>query len=85
MSILKKTFIRTVEIINVSFEDIMWVRFDHKLLHVSINVCVCNLSPEGASCQADPHAFFDKLLAQIYIYQDSGPFIICGDINSRWW
>ena len=45
-------------------------------------MCVL-LPPAGSSRQVDPYGFFDKLLTQIYLYQDSGPYIICGDFNAR--
>ena len=48
-----------------------------------INVCVCYLSPDGSSHIVDPHSYFNKLLPQIYVYQTSGQFIICGDFNAR--
>ena len=44
---------------------------------------MCYLPPAGSSRQVDPYSFFDELLTQIYMYQDSGPYIICGDFNAR--
>ena len=48
-----------------------------------INVCVCCLPPDGSSRHIDPNEFFSNLLSQIYLYQDSGPYILCGDFNAR--
>ena len=68
-----------VNILDESVEDILWVQFEHTILLLCINVCVCYLSPDGSSHIVDPHSYVDKLLSQIYIYQTRGQFIICGD------
>ena len=70
-------------ILDKSFEDILCVKFEHKLSLQCINVCVCYLSPEGSSHIVDPHEYFDKLLSQIYMYQTQGQYTICGDFNAR--
>ena len=31
----------------------------------------------------DPHECFDQLLSQIYMFQNNGQYIICGDFNAR--
>ena len=72
-----------VSILDNTYEDILWVRMENKFSQQCVNVCVCYLSPDGSSHIVDPHDYFDKLLSQIYIYQSDGPFIICGDFNSR--
>ena len=55
-----------------------------KLYKMQINCCVCYLPPEGSCRNEDSHAFFDTLISQIYLYQNDGLFIICGDVNSRY-
>ena len=72
-----------VSLLDNSYEDILWVKFEHKYSLQCINVCVCYLSPEGSSHIVDPHQYYDQLLSQIYIYQTTGPFMLCGDFNSR--
>ena len=72
-----------VSILDKSVEDILWVKFEHKLSLQCINVCVCYLSPDGSSHIVDPHEYVDKLLSQIYLYQSQGQYIICGDFNAR--
>ena len=56
---------------------------ENKFSQQCINVCVYYLSPDGSSHIVDSHDYFDKLFSQIYIYQSDGPYIICGDFNSR--
>ena len=73
----------TVSILDSSVEDILWVEVKDKFTLKVLNICVCYLPPEGSSRHVDPHAFFDNLLSQIYIYQDIGPYLICGDFNAR--
>ena len=72
-----------VSLLDNSYEDILWVKLENKSSLQCINVCVCYLSPEGSSHIVDPHEYYDQLLSQIYIYQIKGPFILCGDFNSR--
>ena len=72
-----------VNILDKSFDDILWVSFEHKVSLQGINVFVCYLSPEGSSHIVDPHEYFDQLLSQIYMFQNNGQYIICGDFNAR--
>ena len=65
----------TVSILDSSVEDILWVEVKDKFTLKVLNICVCYLPSEGSSRHVDPHAFFDNLLLQIYIYQDIGPYI----------
>ena len=84
--LLVKNYI--IELYNVSIldnksEDILWVQFVHKFTLCHINVCVSYLPPDGSSRHIDPNEFFSNLLLQIYLYQDSGPYLLCGDFNAR--
>ena len=72
-----------MSILDSSVEDILWVEVKDKFTLKVLNICVCYLPPEGSSRHVDPHAFFANLLSQIYIYQDIGPYMICGDFNAR--
>ena len=72
-----------VNILDESDDYILWVSFEHKESLQGINVCVCYLSPEGSSHMVEPHECFDQLLSQIYMFQNNGQYIICGDFNAR--
>lgn len=72
-----------VSVLDDTIEDILWVKLVHCDTSKQINICVCYLSPEGSSRHVDPHDYFTNLLNQLYVYGDNGPFIICGDFNSR--
>ena len=72
-----------IEILDSSFEGILWLKMTNHLSNLSIYPCVCYLPPENSSRQADVHAFFDHLLTSIYNYQNEGVIFICGDFNSR--
>ena len=50
-----------VNIMDESFEDILWGQFEHKIVLLCINVCVCYLSQDGSSHIVDPYSYFDKL------------------------
>ena len=72
-----------VSILDNKTEDILWVKFISKVTLCHINVCVCYLPPDGLSRRIDPSEFFSNLLSQIYLYQDCGPYLLCGDFNAR--
>ena len=72
-----------VDILDNSYEGILWVSFKHKTSSECFNICVCYLPPHGSSRYVNVHDFYDKLLTNIYEYQHLGQFIICGDFNSR--
>jgi exonuclease III len=71
------------EILNDSVEGILWIQLRAKYDHSVYNVCVCYLPPEGSSRKMDVCDFYDELLSHVYLYQNDGPFYICGDFNSR--
>ena len=72
-----------VSILDNKTEDILWVQFVHQATLCHINVCMCYLPPDGSSRHIDPNEYFSNLLSQIYLNQDSGPYILCGDFNTR--
>ena len=72
-----------VNILYNKVEDVSRLQLSHKTTSDCVNCCVCYLSPEGSSRQCDPHEFFNHLLPLIYVYQNSGPFMLCGDFNAR--
>ena len=47
-------------------------------------MCVCVIClQKNSTRQLDKDVFFDTLISQIYEFQNFGPFLICGDFNSR--
>ena len=72
-----------IEILDSSFNGILWLKVTNHLSNFSIYACVCYLPPENYFRQADVHAFFDNLLTSIYNYQNEGVIFICGGFNSR--
>lgn len=72
-----------IEVLDNSFEGVLWLKMIHKLSGSCIYPCVCYLPPENSSRQTDVNALFDQLLTSIYNYQNDGDIFICGDFNSR--
>ena len=65
-----------------SVEGVLWVQIGCKLSSEKLNVCVVYLPPHGSSRYVDAAAFFEELHAQMFTYQQSGPYTIMGDFNS---
>ncbi|CAC5415626.1 unnamed protein product [Mytilus coruscus] len=82
---VKKSYYKMFDIgvLDTSFEGILWVYFKHKKSDFKFSVCVAYLPPENSTRQVDKDVFFDTLISQVYEHQNSGPFFICGDFNSR--
>ncbi|CAG2223097.1 unnamed protein product [Mytilus edulis] len=82
---VKKSYYEMFDIgvLDTSFEGILWVSFKHKNSDFRFNICVAYLPPENSTRQVDKDVFFDTLITQVYEHQNSGPFFICGDFNSR--
>ena len=72
-----------IRILDSTEDGILWIRLTNKSDQKTIQACVCYLPPEGSSSRVDAQDFYDNLLAQIYRYQNMGPYFICGDFNSR--
>ena len=68
---------------DASTEGILWIEVRSKTSEFCFNMCVCYLPPVDSSRHIDPHDFFETLLSQVYCFQQNGPFLICGDFNSR--
>ena len=72
-----------IKILDNSFEGILWLEMRHKFDDIVLLPCVCYLPPENSSRHVDVLAFFDKLLTDLYEYQNIGVPFLCGDFNSR--
>ncbi len=66
-----------------SYEGILWLKCTAKQSDYVFLVCVCYLPPDGSTRHSNPDEFYDTLLSQVFMYQQIGPFYICGDFNSR--
>ena len=73
-----------ISLLNNEFEGILWIKFSEKFNdRNTFTICVCYLPPENSSRQVCANDFYETLLSHIYMYQQLGPFYICGDFNSR--
>ena len=73
------------EILDDSYEDILWLKLHDKQNSDDNNVilCICYLPPEGSSRFVDPDDFYNVLLTKVYEFQSLGVLCICGDFNGR--
>ena len=72
-----------VTVLDKSQEGIMWLRITSK--HDDFLLCsaVCYLPPQDSCRAIDSDIFFDKLVEQLYMYQNMGKVILMGDYNAR--
>ena len=66
-----------------SYEGILWLKLVHETEKFALLLCVCYLPPENSSRRIDVNEFFDNLLSDFYVFQNTGTPFICGDFNSR--
>lgn len=72
-----------VEVLDVSYEGLMWIRLSAKRFYCVLLFCVCYLPPIDSSRYVDACDFMDTLLGQIYRYQNDGIVCLMGDFNAR--
>ena len=72
-----------VEIVDVTLEDVMWVKFQHQKSGCVFFVAVCYIPPVGSSRDVDVAERFLLLEEQIQRFQAEGQVVICGDFNAR--
>jgi hypothetical protein len=73
----------TITILDKNTEGILWVQLRHKQSSKCVIVCTCYLPPKGTTRPVDGEEFFDRLLTDVYQYQNLGQIIIGGDFNAR--
>ena len=61
------------------------MKFEELVGAESFILCVCYLPPERSSRVVNVQDFYDELLQQLYVYQDSSPLIICGHLKWLYW
>ena len=71
------------EVVDDTFDGILWLKLHNKFDNSKVFPCCCYLPRNHFTRQVDAHEFFDTLLSSIYKYQDEGLIFICGDFNSR--
>ena len=72
-----------VTTLDTSHEGIMWLRITSKLGDFSLCCAVCYLPPHDSCRAMDSSIFFDKLMEQLYTFQNMGKIILMGDYNAR--
>ncbi len=61
-----------------TFEGILLLKLSHKTENLVLFPCVCYLPPQNSSRPFDVTSFYDKLLLDVYSYQEKGLVFICG-------
>ena len=72
-----------VSVLDNTEEDIMWLKFVHKMNDFVLCLCIGYLPPKGSSRASEGDVFFRTLTNQVYAYQNEGLICICGDVNAR--
>jgi len=72
-----------VNILDDNHDDVLWLKFTDKITGSSFCTCVCYLPPSNSTRNVDVNEFYDTLLSNVYVFQNSGPLFIVGDFNSR--
>ena len=73
-----------VNVVDTSYEGILWVKFEHRENpQVTLLVCVCYLPPSRSSTGNTSQEFLENLGNQYLLYTNLGPVCICGDLNAR--
>ena len=72
-----------ISILDISEEDILWIKLRSKMDTVVLCLCVCYFAPANSSRQMCADDFYKKLLNSVCLYQSEGTVFICGDLNSQ--
>jgi hypothetical protein len=72
-----------ISVLDDSYEDILWITLTHRITREMIHTCVCYLAPHNSTRIVNANDFFDKLLTQVYTFQNDGLIFICADFNAR--
>ena len=64
-------------------EGILWLQHATNHNQVLLRAAVCYLPPVNSSRRVNALDYFDTLLSSVHEYEYNGPFMICGDFNSR--
>lgn len=72
-----------VSVLDKAEEGILWIRLQCKCCDLVISACVCYVPPVNTTRDVCVQSFLDTLISHIYMYQNDGPFYLCGDFNAR--
>ena len=72
-----------IEIVDVTLEDVIWVKFQHEESDCVVFVAVCYIPPVGSSRDVDVAERLLLLEEQTQRFQAEGQVILCGDFNAR--
>ena len=72
-----------IEIVDVTLEDVLWVKFQHQKSGCVAYVAVRYVPPVGSSGDVDVAEHFLLLEEQTQKFQAEGQVALCGDFNAR--
>ena len=72
-----------IDTLDQNMEDVLWVRFEHKVTSQVFFAAVCYLPPVGSGRDVDIEELFQILCEQMQKFQAEGQIIVCGDFNAR--
>ena len=72
-----------IDVLDNSEEDILWLKFKAIYSDLVLCLCSCYLPPKDSSHKVEGDQFFNKIMTQVYSYQNGGLVCICGDVNAR--
>ena len=72
-----------IEVLSKEIEDVLWIKLIAKNSDLVLCLCSCYLPPKSSSHKVDGETFFNRLMDQVYCFQNEGLVCVCGDINAR--
>ena len=72
-----------IEVVDVTVEDVLWVKFQHQKCGRVFFVAVCYVPPVGSSRDVDVSERLLLLEEQTQKFQAEGQVVLCGDFNAR--
>ena len=72
-----------IEVVDVTLEDVLWVKFQHQKSGHVFFVAVCYVPPVGLSQDVDVAERLLLLEEQTQKFQAEGQVVLCGDCNAR--
>ena len=74
----------SITVLDNTVEDMLWIKLvDRHNKSSNYCLCVCYLPPVNSSRSVCADKYFEDLLQRVYLYQNQGEIVICGDLNCR--